>query len=184
VVRSYERTFKWFEVTNANDLHARRERKKGERRKGKIAKLCQIGVTGNFTTCPCKIYRFIYMLLFGSCRALIPSTIDELFIKWMPLLHCVFRLIVRLFLVCCKRRDARIKLARFFRVSSKTSMNIKISRKNSCRVTPTLAHVQLLELLTRNRQTKSGKLIFNYPILISSSFYKNTRKFHIIIIQF
>lgn len=110
-------------TANTNEPRARREKEE------KIAKLCQIGVTGNFATCPCKIYRFIYMLLFGSCRALIPSTIDELFIKWMPLLRCVFRLIVRLFLVCCKRQDARIKLAQFFRVSSKSSMNIKISRK-------------------------------------------------------
>lgn len=116
---SYERRQN---TTNTNEPRARKGKKE------KIAKLCQIGVTGNFATCPCKIYRFIYMLLFGSCRALIPSTIDELFIKWMPLLRCVFRLIVRLFLVCCKRQDTRIKLAQFFRVSSK-SMNIKNSWK-------------------------------------------------------
>lgn len=49
----------------------------------------------------------------------------------MPLLRCVFRLIVRLFLVCGKRRDARIKLAQFFRVSGKGGMNIKIARGNT-----------------------------------------------------
>lgn len=168
----HTRAFKWFGVAsvdstvNTNDPRRARAatKKRGEKKKGRkdSAKLYQIGVTGNFATCPCKIYRFIYMLPFGSCRALIPTAIDELFIKRVPLLRRVFRLIVRLFLVCCpKRRDARIKLAHFFRVSSKSGMNIKISRRNSRRVYSRIGVRPVFQVTIPGRRRKGrGKIRF------------------------